>query len=424
MNRNPRMERNRRRKLRRKRIIINRIILLLIIISLAFILVKGKGKIQNLTYNIKNIYNAWIRPESDLTDPDNELDKDLVEKDNISQVDLLAVGDIMFHMPQIQAADLGAGNYDFLPPFKYVTDYISQADLAIGNFETVTLESGVPYSGFPRFNSPKESILALKEAGFDILTTANNHSLDQGREGILDTLKYIEEYGLASTGTFKEPGQRYLIEERNNIKFGILAYTYGLNGLDSLLTQEELSYMINLIDEEKIKEDIYQLKEEVDLIIVAIHWGNEYEREPNSSQIELGKKMVEWGANIILGSHPHVIQRSEMIEHNGRENFIIYSMGNFLSNQRMETMGNSYAEDGVMVRFSIEKDLNTEETMIRKVEFIPTWVHKYIEKNKTHYKILPVEEVIEEKLDIKLSPSVEERIEKSLIDTFNTLDPK
>ncbi|HLS53776.1 MAG TPA: hypothetical protein VK031_07370, partial [Tissierellaceae bacterium] len=93
-------------------------------------------------------------------------------------------------------------------------------------------------------------------------------------------------------------------------------------------------------------------------------------------------------------------------------------------NQRMETMGNSYAEDGVMVRFSIEKDLNTEETMIRKVEFIPTWVHKYIEKNKTHYKILPVEEVIEEKLDIKLSPSVEERIEKSLIDTFNTLDPK
>src|SRR5699024_3372525 len=138
----------------------------------------------------------------------------------------------------------------------------------------------------------------------------------------------------------------------------------------------------------KIKGDIEELNEkDVDMIIVLIHWGEEYHREPSQYQIELGHKMVDWGANIILGSHPHVIQKSEIVEKDGRDNYIIYSMGNFLSNQRKETMGNAYAEDGVIVQIDLEKDLDNQETNIKNIEFMPTWIHKYIEDNDTHYKI-------------------------------------
>ena len=210
-------------------------------------------------------------------------------------IDLLAVGDIMFHKPQIEAARIEGGGYDFNPVFTYVREYIENADLALANYETVTV-SNREYSGYPRFNSPIETIQALKEAGFDILSTANNHSLDQGKEGIRSTIEAIAHYGLRHVGTNLDKDLKPLIVDVKGIQIGVMSYTYGLNGLESLLSEEELSYMVNLIDEGRIREEIKRLKEAgADIIISYIHWGNEYQHEPSQQQMSLGRKLVDWG---------------------------------------------------------------------------------------------------------------------------------
>src|SRR5690554_191707 len=186
--------------------------------------------------------------EADMEEAD-EIIVEIVEEPKISNIKLLAVGDIMFHSPQFKAAyNNESSTYDFIPTFKHVKKYIESSDIAIGNFETVTAGEEVGFSGFPRFNAPKETLKALSEVGFNILSTANNHAIDKGRDGLIRTIDYINEYGMKNIGTYKERENNILIEEVEDIRIGFLSYTYGLNGLDSLLTKEELTYMVNLID--------------------------------------------------------------------------------------------------------------------------------------------------------------------------------
>jgi len=336
----------------------------------------------------------------------------IIEKPQVDQVSILAVGDIMFHMPQITSAKTDDG-YNFSNSFKYVQKHIEDSDLALANFETVVGNHN-RYSGFPRFNSPTETVKAMYDIGFDILSTANNHSIDQGVDGIISTIDTIQANGLENIGTYKDEQRTGLIKEVNNIKLGLLSYTYGLNGLESLLSKDR-SYMVNLIDEELIKADIDELDTKVDMTIVFIHWGNEYQRQPSDYQKELGGKMIEWGADIILGSHPHVIQKAEVINYEGEDKYIIYSMGNFFSNQREETMGNSYTEDGIMVSLNIQKE---DKAIIKGIEYIPTWVHRYSAGNKFAYEILPVEEV----LSSNNHSNFNKRLEQSLNDTLATLN--
>lgn len=355
-------------------------------------------------------------------DDNEEIKDDIIEKKTSATI--LAAGDIMYHMPQINAAyDSKDKAYDFTSNFKYVKSYIESADLSLCNFETVVAGDDIKPSGYPMFNSPKETLAAIKDAGFDILSTVNNHSLDQGKKGIINTIDGIEEHGMKNIGTYKEANQPILIEEVNEIELAILAYSYGYNGMEHTLTDEERSYMVNTIDEDKIKKDIEKAKElDADMIVVFIHWGNEYQREPSEFQIELGRNMVEWGANIILGSHPHVIQKAEMINYNGKDNFIIYSMGNFLSNQRQEILNNKYTEDGVMVEIEIEKDYAKEETNIKSVNYIPTWVRKHNDAHGLQYEILPVEDFLNhEELKAKIDHNIKARIEESLKDTMDKM---
>lgn len=351
-----------------------------------------------------------------------DYEEEIIEEEKISNVRLLAVGDIMFHSPQFNAAlNKETKEYDFTPTFKYVKKYIEAADIALGNFETVTAGGEVGYSGYPRFNTPEEALFALKEAGFDILSTANNHSLDQGKNGLIKTIDNIHKYGMKNIGTYKEENT-ILVEEVNQIKIGFLSYTYGLNGMDYTLTEDELSFMVNLIDENKIRSQIEEARAmEVDLIVVFIHWGNEYQREPSNYQLELGEKIIEWGADIILGSHPHVVQKSQIINKYGRDKFIIYSMGNFLSNQRKETMGNSYTEDGIMVQLEIEKDLVENIAIIKNIHFVPTWVHRYRENGSLVYEILPIEDYLKGDLQLEDDHILRERLEKSFNDTMGKM---
>lgn len=387
--------------------------IILFLVALSTIVFKGIDK-----DNIQLVENGNV----DIIDEPShtaEIVPDIIAEPRYTDINILAVGDIMFHMPQINSAKIGVDEYDFNPTFKYVAEYIQDADLALANYETVTAPNR-DYSGFPRFNSPIETIKALKNAGFDIVATANNHSLDQGKEGIVSTIEAIKEQGLKHIGTNMDKNVDPLIVDVNGIRVGILSYTYGLNGLDSLLTKEERSYMVNLIDEEKIQLEIQFLKSNnVDIILSYIHWGHEYHLDPSDYQVNLGRNLVEWGVNIVLGSHPHVVQKSEIIELDGKDNLIVYSMGNFLSNQREITMGNPYTEDGVMVKINIEKDLDLGETMIKEIEYIPTWVHRYNEGGKYHYGILPSEDALMGNLEITLDSSIIKRIEKSYNDVKN-----
>lgn len=364
-------------------------------------------------------------PYPDEKEPSKTIEEELIEpKEKKTTATILAVGDIMFHAPQIKAAYIPANQtYDFSSVFQYVKKYIDSADIAIGNFETVTYGNEIGFFGFPRFNSPVETLEAIKDAGFDILNTANNHALDQGREGLINTIDYIQSYGMKNIGTYKEASNTVYIEEVEGIKLAFMSYCYGFNGLEGLLTEEEQDYMVSKIDEEKIKSDIEFAKSlESDAIIIFIHWGNEYQREPSAYQVELGRKMIEWGANIILGTHPHVIQKSEIIEYGGKNNFIIYSMGNFLSNQREVTMGNRYTEDGIMVEIELEKDLLEEKTIIKDIRYIPTWVRRYEKDNNLTYSIIPIEEFLaDEELKLILKPNERIRINESFEDTMEVM---
>ncbi|MFO7154451.1 MAG: CapA family protein [Caldicoprobacter oshimai] len=318
--------------------------------------------------------------------------------DKKTTVVISAVGDIMMHMPQIRAAEKPGGGYDFKDVFQEIKPYIENADIALANLETTigTPEKG--YSGYPRFSAPHELLEALRFAGFDVLTTANNHCLDWLEFGVVNTLNKMDEYGIMYTGTARsfEESERFLIVEKNEIKVGILAYTYGTNGMEALIPAEKLKYMVNYFNDfEKVRQDIKGIKAAgAEVIVVCMHWGNEYERMPSEEQKDLAHQLAEAGADIIFGSHPHVIQPIEIkniLVEGGmpKKVFVAYSLGNFISNQRER-----YTDSGVIMNVEIVKDHDSNTVSIGKIGYVPTWVYKYHQDGKAQYRILPVEKYI------------------------------
>lgn len=317
---------------------------------------------------------------------------------DIRDIEVSSTGDIMFHSTQIKSGyNSKTKNYNFEESFSEIEEIMGGSDLAIANLETVTAGEKAKYTGYPTFNSPAEVLDGIKTMGIDVLATANNHCLDRGKKGIELTIDEINKRNLENVGTYKEDNREVLIKDVNGIKLGILAYTYGCNGMEAKLTKNELSKMVNIIDESKIKSDLeYLNKQNVDFSIVIIHWGVEYMRLPNESQTKLADKMMDWGADIILGSHPHVIQKSEMVNKSGDDKFIIYSQGNFISNQRTETLDGKnakYTEDGVIVKLKLQKNMDTNKSIIKKVDYVPTWVYRYSKDGKYNYKVIPINEM-------------------------------
>ncbi len=298
---------------------------------------------------------------------------------------ILFAGDIMQHGPQIQAAwNDSVGMYDYSPCFSYVAPIIQKYDIAIANLE-VTL-AGKPYTGYPQFSAPDILAAGIKSAGFDVLATANNHSCDRGDEGIIRTINVLDSIGIKRTGTFKDSidykGHNPLILEKNGITLALLNYTYGTNGLSFTYPA-----MVNLIDENKLIDDLkYSRSLSPDFIIVFFHWGIEYQTDPNEEQQHLADICTQNGADAIIGSHPHVIQPFEFHESSDTtlpNKLIVYSLGNFVSNQR-----DRYKDGGAMVGFTLLKTWN-RKTII-KPEYHLTWVYNPVEKEKKQYYILPV----------------------------------
>ena len=302
------------------------------------------------------------------------------EKPKVKKVKLKAFGDIMAHMVQIQYAyNKGGGEYDFSDQFTYLKDFVEDSDIAIGNYETTT-NPNLPYAGFPRFNAPAAYLRDIKNTGFDIVSTANNHSMDTELEGVLSTMDKAKEAGLDYVGSFKDKTEKILYKEVKGLKFAFLAYTYGCNGRENLvIPREEVENLSYLTDEEQIKKDIKMAKAQgADFIVIYPHWGVEYQSMPNEAQISLGRKMIDWGADLVIGNHPHVVEPVEIYEtKDGREGLIAYALGNFISFQNYENNKDIRVEHSLALEIDLEKDLTSGKKKISDLKFHPIWVGTY-----------------------------------------------
>lgn len=345
-------------------------------------------------------------PEPSTEEPVKEPVKEpVVEMDK--SVRIAAVGDVMVHNPQWVAQRTGTNTFDFTNNFQFVKPIIEAADLSIANLET-TILPGRKISSFPMFNSPPEILDALKDTGFDVISTINNHSLDTGKAGVLSTLDQLESRGFKTVGTYQDKSEpKYLVETVKDIRLGITAFSYGsfsatdafLNGLPA----QGISSQLNIMDAvsttkafNKIKIQIDKMKaDKCEFLIVFLHWGTEYGRKTSGYQKELAQKLIDEGVDLILGSHPHLVQTMEFMESTSgdHEGLVIYSMGNFLSNQRMEILNIEGTENGLISLVTLEKDKDGE-VMIKAVEYIPTWINHYQHADNVRYvyEIVPIGE--------------------------------
>ena len=299
------------------------------------------------------------------------------------QLRLLFAGDLMGHGPQHKAALQQDGSYDFSPCFRFVKDYIAQADLAIVNLE-VTL-AGEPFTGYPQFSSPDALLEAARDAGFDIVQTANNHCLDRGRRGLERTLSVIDAMGLPRLGTYLDSADRAsrypLIVDRNGIRLALLCYTYGTNGIP--VTHPNV---VNMIDTVAMAADLQRAADlGADFVITLVHWGIEYQTRANSEQERLARWLLDHGSGAVIGGHAHVVQNftADAQPGNGRfPELVVYSMGNLVSNQR--DVG---CDGGIMVELTLTKD--PASTSLTRAQYLPYWVHRGTVDGLYQYYIVP-----------------------------------
>ena len=318
------------------------------------------------------------------------------------QVSLLFVGDLMQHQAQIDAALRSDSSYDYSHCFSLVKKRISHADLAIGNLE-VTL-GGKPYRGYPQFSAPDEYLYAIKDAGFDILATANNHSLDRRSKGLERTIALIDSIGLTAVGTYRnanERTQRYpLLVEKKGIRIALLCGTYGTNGISTTPPN-----IVNNILRKELAIDIHTARTmKPDVIIAIMHWGNEYQRYPNDEQRNLALWLISQGVDHIIGSHPHVVQPIELIPHAEypTQHAVIYSLGNYVSN-----MSIPHSDVGLSVELVIEKIGATT----RLKELIPhfVWTERATLSHTNDFRIIP-----EDTIPTDLTPDVRQRLQRAI----------
>lgn len=298
------------------------------------------------------------------------------------RISLLFVGDLMQHQAQIEAAKRGGG-YDYTDCFAHVKKEISGADLAIGNLE-VTL-GGQPYSGYPAFSAPDEYLYAIKDAGFDVLLTANNHCLDRRKKGLERTVLMLDSLKLLHAGTYinkEEHEKNYpLLVEKNGFRIVFLNYTYGTNGIETTLPN-----VVNYIDKEQIKKDILAARRMLpDVIIACMHWGIEYRSLPERSEREMADRLIELGVDHVIGSHPHVLQPME-IKKDSRtpaKHVIVYSLGNFISNMSKEK-----ADGGAMVKLELQRVFRI--TRLVDCKYALVWTSRPAISGKKNFELYPV----------------------------------
>lgn len=308
-----------------------------------------------------------------------------LDKPIVKSAKLVAIGDILLHQPVYKDAATPEGTYDFNSMFTQVKPLLESADIAVANQETMIGGKELGLSSYPLFNSPFEIGNALKDAGIDIVTLANNHTMDKGEPAIQNALSYWDQIEMPYTGAFRSFEDREEIRTltKNDITFSFLAYSYGTNGMP---VPEDKPYLINLIDLPLIQQDVNNAKALSDVIVVSMHWGNEYESLPNTAQLELAHELSNMGVDIIIGHHPHVLQPMDWIERpDGSKTFVMYSLGNFLSGQigvdrRIGGIG------GIEVTKTVHQGKMT--ITLKEPNFISTYTHHM---NNRDFEIIPMD---------------------------------
>ncbi|CDB14756.1 capA domain protein [Clostridium sp. CAG:221] len=384
--------------------------------------------------NEENIYlNNGIDENGRVENSVDEKEEEAIENEEIKYIDIVSLGNLIIHQSQINGAKNENG-YDFSPSFQYIKEMVSEADISLGILEGA-LAGGEP-TGYPIFNSPDEVIDSLRDTGIDVVNYANNHIYDYDDEGLQRTIEITKEKGLDVLGVKStEEEKSYLVKEVDGVKIGFASYVFetaAVNGYKTInsnpvsINSENLINTFNYNDLEsfynRIASEISAMKAEgVKFIIASMHWGEEYNTYIEATQNEIAKKLNELGVDIILGGHPHVIQPYEIIcNESGHSTFVIYSQGNSLSNQSEQEIGVAESEDGIMIKFTLEK--KDGNVSLKEYKIIPTWVYKEEKGDGTYYhKIIPVEEALANPEEYGINSDVYARLENSLNRTKSIL---
>ena len=316
--------------------------------------------------------------------------KEIIEEEQIideKRMSLVAVGDALIHSGVYYDASIGNGNYDFSNMFTEITPLIQDYDLKYYNQETIIGGKKLGVSNYPRFNSPDEIGLDMIKAGFNMVSLANNHSLDKNEEGVVYSVNFWNNTNAIVSGqniSFEDRDSKIKVYEQNGIKYAFLAYTNSTNGLTMPKGKE---YLVNLYSNEQAYEDINKIKDDVDVIIVSMHWGDEYSHTPNDLQKEQAKYLSNLGVDLILGSHPHVIQPVSYVDNT----LVIYSLGNFISAQW--TLGLNK-----IIGLMVGMDIVVKEDSVIFENIVYNLLYTYCTSNYKNFKVIPFDNLTDDTL--------------------------
>ncbi len=321
-------------------------------------------------------------------------------------ITIAAVGDVLTHMPIVNSVrDSKTGSYNFDPVFSPIAPYLRGADYTVANLETRFAGPAAGYSGFPRFNTPGELAFALKNIGVDLAATANNHSLDMGWDGVVKTLDKLDAANVSHVGTYRNAAEKAkpFIADIHGVRVAFLNYTASLNGLP---IPKDRPYAVNVLDVDQVASDAATARVwGADLVIAILHYGNEYDREPSEAQTEISTELLRRGVDVVLGSHPHVVQPIRHIFDGTSltDKYIVYSLGNFVSSQRWR-----YSDSGIVAYVHVEK--RGLRTFVTGVSYLPVYVQQGTAQGKTAYRVLPILPGLEPDTDVPLSDADRQRM--------------
>ena len=350
----------------------------------------------------------------------------------VSTATILSTGDLLMHKKVINSGKQEDGSYDFESIFRYIAPYTGKADYAVANLETTLCgtDKGFAYSGNPKFNCPDALVDSARDAGFDMLLTANNHSMDTTIVGYKRTLEVVREKGLATLGTYLTPDeQKWTMLDINGIKIGVMCFCYSdgfaPNG-NPVLNYNEVPEpgLLSYFTYDKLPEFYAQVQTYLDEMkaagveatLVYMHWGEEYKLSANKDQQAMAQKLCDMGIDAIVGSHPHVLEPVDLLQSTtdpGHATVVLYSLGNAVSNQRKEemtTLTTGETEDGALFSVTFAK-YPDGSVCLDAVELIPTWVNMNANSGKTEYNIIP--------LDVSIATQWQERFSLTDVQILN-----
>lgn len=365
------------------------VLLVILIIVACFYYFKNQSDYESLVTSSRQ----EIEEQKQKSEESNENEEE-EEQETDATFTMAAIGDIMCHNTQyMDAYNQETGAYDFSYVFEDISFYTKTADIAIGSLETTFAGEEKGYSSYPTFNTPDSLAYELKSIGLDVLSTAGNHALDKGFDGLSRTIDVLNDADIAHLGTYKsqEEQDKVLFKYVKGVKIAFINYTYGTNGI---AVPSDKEFCVNLIDKDLIKKHIETAKEgNADIIVACMHWGSEYKTTPNATQTELADFLFQNGVDIVLGNHPHVLEPMEkrtitLEDGTTKDGFIIYSLGNFIADQNAKNTRNS-----VILNLTITKHTDGKVT-IDKADYVPIYMYKDTSLKTKKMKLIDINKAI------------------------------